>query len=99
NIVMRLTSTGIILLLAFSALASNADAQACGRYYITVSVKTMDDKPIRNATVDLKAIDKDETQGKNFVRDKKDPSVFSIDYSEGYSFRSLHKLTISAPGF
>lgn len=62
-------------------------------------MKTLDGKPIKNATVDLKAIDADETKGKNFVKDKADPSLFSIDYFEGYSFRSFHKLTISAPGF
>jgi len=94
-----LTQFGFVLLVVFFALISSTNGQACGRYYITVSVQTLDGKPIKTARVDLKVIDTDETKGKNFVRDKADPSVFSIDYFEGHSFRSFHKVTISAPGF
>lgn len=76
-----------------------ANGQACGRYYINVAVQDEAGKPIKNATVTLKAIDTDETEGKDFAKDPKDPSRFQIDFSEGHSFRFFHKIIVSAPGF
>ena len=83
----------------FLALVSQANAQACGKYYVNITVQNEDGKPVENADVKLLPITKDETRGKIFVRDKTNLSLFSIDYPEGHSFGSLHKLIISAEEF
>jgi len=85
-----------ILFLVFSGKAS---AQACGEYEISVAVRDERENPVKNASVKLEPIEKDETRGQNFVRDKADASLFSISYPEGYSFQKLHKLIVTAPGF
>lgn len=83
----------------FFALFVKANAQACGRYAVNITVENEQGKPVKNADVKLLPIEKDETEGKNFVRDKSDPAMFSITLQEGHSFRSFHKLIITAPGF
>ena len=84
----------------FFAFVSQARAQACGTYHININLQNENGKPIEtNAVVRLSPLEKDETRGKNFVRDNANLSLFSINYPEGYSFESFHKLTISADGF
>ncbi len=81
------------------ALFVKADAQACGRYAIDVTVENAQGQPLKNAVLKLLPIEKDETDGKKFVRDKSKPATFSITFQEGHSFRAFHRLIISAPGF
>ena len=97
---MKLWKSLIICLpILFFALVSQANAQACGKYYVKITVQNENGKPVENADVKLLPIKKDETRGKNFVRDNANLSLFSIDYPEGYSFSSFHNLIISAEGF
>lgn len=84
----------------FFALVSQARAQACGTYHININLQNENGEPIEtNAIVRLSPLEKDETRGKNFVRDNANLALFSINYPEGYSFASFHKLTISADRF
>ena len=83
----------------FFALFVKANAQACGTYSVTITVENEQDKPVTNAVVKLLPIEKDETDGKKFVRDKSNPATLSISFQEGHSFKTFHKLIISAPGF
>src|SRR5437899_10801406 len=85
--------------LVFFAFSLEADAQACGRYYINVSVLDETDKPVNNADIVLKPVDKDETNGANFARDTKNPSMFSLPLSEGQTFEFFHKIKVTAPGY
>jgi hypothetical protein len=87
------------LSLLAGAFCFGVRAQACGRYAITIKVTDEQGKPVKNASVKLSPIEKDETRGQNFVPDKADPALFSISYPEGYSFSAFHKLTVAAPGF
>jgi PEGA domain len=85
--------------LAVFGSAVNADAQACGAYYINVSVQDTAGKAVSNAKVDLKPIEKDESAGKNFARDAKEPSRFTLQLSEGQDSQFFHKIVVSAPGY
>src|ERR1043165_1308844 len=85
--------------LVFFAFALRTNAQACGAYYISVSVRDSAGKAVNNAKVDLKPIQKDESGGKNFVRDTNDPSIHSLQLSEGQIATFFHKIVVSAPGF
>ena len=42
---------------------------------------------------------KDETRGKQFVREENDLSKFSVEYFEGQSISEFHKLIVSADGY
>ena len=83
----------------FFALFVKVNAQACGTYFINITVEDEQGKPVKNASVKLLPIEKDETEGKKFVRDNAEPSKFSISLQEGHDFKTFHKLIISAPGF
>lgn len=85
------------LCLAFLSLSANG--QMCGGYSITVFVQDAEGKPIDNADIQFLPITKDETRGKKFVRDEKDFSRFSIQFTEGDSVNDFHKLIISADGY
>lgn len=87
------------LCLGLFALALSANAQACGAYYINVSVQDPDGGGINNARVDLMAIEKDESAGKNFVRDAEEPSRFTLQLSEGQDSQYFHKIVVNAPGY
>ena len=86
----------MVLAFVLVAAASVARAQACGGYYVRITVKDSAGKPLPNADVSLHAITKDETLGKTFVGDPNSPGVFTISYSEGYSFTVPQRLSISA---
>jgi hypothetical protein len=93
------TSLCICLCLALLSCVHTASGQACGAYYITVSVKDGAGKPVKNARVLLRPIEKDESGGRQFARDKEDPSTSSLKLSEGISFKFFHRISVSAPGF
>lgn len=95
--VLLRTIVGICIM--FAALVLPVNGQACGKYYISVAVQDEAGKPIANADVRLSSITVDETRGKNFVRGTKDPFLYTIDYTEGYSFKEFHKLGVSAQGY
>ena len=90
--------TGICFLFFLLAF-KDINAQACGRYYVSVSVQGLDGKPVKNALVKLEPITTDETKGEQFVRDKADPSAFSVSFSEGHSFKEFHKVVVTAAGY
>jgi hypothetical protein len=89
----------IFLAVLFFALFVKADGQACGTYAVNIMVEDEQGKPVKNASVKILPIDRDETDGEKFVRDKTKPATFSISFPEGHSFETFHKLIISAPGF
>jgi hypothetical protein len=88
-----------LLILFFALLNLNADAQACGSYEVSVSVQDESRKPVENAVVQLLPLTKDETKGKQFVREENELSKFSIRFIEGHSLREFHKLIVSADGY
>jgi len=97
---MKFCKSAIIIFpILFFALFSQANAQACGEYQINITIQSEDGKPVENSVVQLLPIEKDETRGKTFVRDAAKLFRHSINYPEGYSFTSFHKLIISADGF
>jgi hypothetical protein len=97
---MKHYQTAVIFsIVLFFALFVKANAQACGTYYINITVEDEQNQPVKNASVKLLPIEKDETEGKKFVLDKAEPSKFSISLQEGHDFKTFHKVLISAPGF
>ena len=86
-----------VLFLLFGGLQINA--QLCGKYKVTIEVLDENDKPINNAVVQFLPITKDETRGKQFVREENDLSKFSVEYFEGQSISKFHKLIVSADGY
>ena len=79
---------GCICLVLF-AFSLKVGAQACGRYYINVSVLDESGKPVNNSDVVLKPVNKDETDGANFARDEQKPSMFLLTLFEGKIFESF----------
>jgi hypothetical protein len=89
----------IIIVFAVLVFSIGAHAQACGAYYVHVKVTDNSSHPLKNAEVKLSPITKDETHGKQFVKDTDDPSAFTIKLTEGESLTAFHKLSVTAPGF
>jgi hypothetical protein len=83
--------------LAFFSLS--ASGQMCGKFKVIVSVQDAEGKPIDNGVIQFLPITKDETLGKQFVRDKTDLSTFSVQFTEGESVTAFHKLIVSADGY
>lgn len=75
------------------------DAQMCGKYRVSLEITDENNKPVNDAAVEFFPITKDETRGKQFVRDEKDFSKFSVEYLEGQNTEELHKLVVSAKGY
>jgi hypothetical protein len=89
----------VVIGMIFFAGVIQASGQACGRFYIRITVEDQSGKPITNANIALKAGTKDETQGKKFERDAKDTSQFTVAYSEGTAFSTPQLVSVSAPYF
>lgn len=87
------------LILILFAMFITGHAQACGAFYISVTVQHADGTPINNANVAMRPGTTDETQGKKFERDKQDPSKFVIQYSEGTVFKTPQLVSVTAPGY
>ena len=87
------------LSLLLALIASNANGQACGRFRIEIVVQTETGKPLETAVVQFLPITKDETRGRQFVRDETERSRFSIEFIEGQSVREFHRLIVSADGY
>jgi hypothetical protein len=90
--------TGLFFLLLVPS-SQEFHAQACGRYYVRVSVQSMNGKRVRDPSVMLKSIMTDETKGEQFSRGKADPTSFSTRFSEGHSFKEFHKIVVTAAGY
>jgi hypothetical protein len=95
----RLAVVTGILLSVLCLASSDVNAQACGRYYVSVSVQDLNGKPIKDASVMLRPITVDETKGEQFSRDKADASALSTSFSEGHSFKEFHKVVVTAKGY
>ena len=80
-------------------LSTQANAQACGQYGVTLSVFANDEMPFETAIVELIPLEEDETRGKTFVRDKENPAKFEIQFFEGHLIKTKYKLLVSAEGF
>lgn len=89
----------LLLLFIFSYFFAAADAQRCGNYSVEVIVQDESGKPVDTAVVQFVPITKDETQGKQFVRDESERSKFSIQFAEGSGVWDFHKLIVSADGY
>ena len=79
--------------------ALQVNAQLCGQYGVTLSVKQKDGKEIKNAIVQLLPIGKDETKGKSFIRDADKHWIHSITFSEGHQLKENYKIIVSADGY
>lgn len=89
----------LIFLSVFAFLfAIETNAQLCGRYSTFISVSNTEGKPIKNAEIELTAIEKDRTNGEKFVR-RENPSEFSITFNEGHMVSGTYKITVSAKGY
>lgn len=93
---MKILLTFIFILTGF---VLGAHAQACGKFSVNIIVQDESGKPVDNAIVQFLPITRDETYGKQFVRDKSEPSRFSIEFFEGQGVKEFHKLVISADGY
>lgn len=89
----------MLINLCFALFTLSANGQACGKFKVMVSVEDAEGKPVNNAVVQFLPITKDETLGKQFVRDEGELSKFSIEFIEGQSVKEFHKLIISADGY
>lgn len=89
----------LILILIFAGFVLGANAQLCGQYTTTLTVKTEDNKSVENSVVQLVALGKDETKSKTFVRNETDRSRFSVTFYEGHVLLGKYKMIVSADGF
>jgi hypothetical protein len=96
---MRSASLLFIFLFVSGFSVLSVNAQACGRYYVSVSVQGLDGKPVKNALVKLEPITVDETKGEQFAPDRADPSSFSVSFSEGHSLSEFHQIVVKAAGY
>jgi len=79
--------------------AVNVNAQLCGDYTTTLRITDRQNREIKNALIQIFPIAEDETNGKVFVPDKKDSSVFTITFQEGYILNNEYKIMVSSDGF
>lgn len=80
-------------------LTIEINAQLCGKYGATFNVKTIENKPVENALVQLLPLEKDETREQSFVQDDKELSKFQITFLEGHQITTKYKLLVLADGF
>lgn len=93
---MKILLTFVFVFVSFAGVAN---AQLCGQFTTTLTVKSEENKAIENSVVQLLPLGKDETKNKTFVRDENDRSKFSVTFSEGHMVSGKYKVIVSADGF
>lgn len=89
----------VIFCILFLGFNFAVNAQLCGKYGAVLIITDEQNKPIEDVVVKILPLQKDGTGGSKFVRDKENPSHFSITFNEGYKVRGDYRINIVAKGF
>lgn len=89
----------VIFCILFLGFNFAANAQLCGKYETVLIITDEENKPIEDVVVKIIPLQKDGTGGNKFIRDKENPSRFSITFNEGYKVSGDYRINIFAKGF
>lgn len=89
----------VIFCILFLGFNFAVNAQLCGEYETVLIITDEENKPIEDVVVKIIPLQKDGTGGNKFIRDKENPSRFSITFNEGYKVSGDYRINIFAKGF
>ncbi len=90
----------VIFCILFLGFNFAVNAQLCGKYETALIITDEENKPIEDVVVKIIPLLKENgLSNSKFVRDKENPSRFSIAFNEGYQVRGDYRINIFAKGF